>query len=455
MKKLLLSAVAAVSLMANDTELETLKAQMVQMQQMLKSMQEKITALETAHPSEALTAAKAEKNAEPSAVAQNVQKADSSFDLSLILDASYAYRSKREEEIAALGTPGFAKGSITDSPYNASNGFNLNYAEVGIHSIIDPHLETDFSFHLSPTALEIEEAYLTSRELPYHLRIRGGKFLSAFGQINTKHHHAWNFSDMPLIYHSFFGHEKLNEIGVQFQWIAPTEHYLMVGIEALQGDNVGSFGHAAITDPHNQTVHSSSTAEPSLMVGYLKTSADIGDTVLLAGASIAKGESRINFTDTEPAFSGKNTVYGLDLTLQHHFNHNSSLHWQSEWLYRDMDGIQFTDNGTAVTSANASKKQAGYYTELVYAPDQTWRIGTRYDSIYQNNVSENGLNQNMPDSIEKFSAMLEYHTSEFARYRLQYTRSNALFNDLYQRQNLDSLIFSINIAIGEETAHSL
>ena len=454
MKKLLLSAVAAVSLTANDTELETLKAQMLQMQQMMQSMQEKINALENGKPSETLATAPTHKPDVPSALADNVRQTASNLGLSLILDASYVNRSKKEEAIAALGTPGFARSSITESPYNPSNGFNLNYAEMAIHSTVDPYLDADAVLHFSGAGVEIEEAYFTSRDLPYNLRVRGGKFLSDFGRINNQHHHAWNFSDMPLVYQSFFGHEKLNEIGAQLQWIAPTDTYLMAGIEVLQGENLGSFGHAAITDPYNGSTLASSTKEPALTVGYLKTSADIGDTTLLAGASIARGESRINFTAADPAFSGKNTVYGLDFTLKHYFDSYSSLSWQSEWLYRNMDGTQFTDNTAAIVSANATKKQAGYYTELVYAPDQTWRVGARYDSIYQNDVSENGLDQYMPSSMEQVSAMLEYHTSEFARYRLQYTHANSLFNTAWERQNLDSILFSVNLAIGKHAAHA-
>lgn len=454
MKKLLFSTLTAASLLADTTELETLKVQMAQMQQMMRTMQEKINTLENAKPSASPIAAVSHKERDASSIiGQNIKKVASNLDISLILDASFVNRSKKEEEITVLGTPGFVQSPITESPYNPSNGFNLNYAEMAIHSTVDPYLDADVVFHFSETGVEIEEGYFTSRKLPYNLRIRGGKILSEFGRINAQHHHAWNFSDMPLIYRSLLGHEKLKENGVQLQWVAPTEPYLMIGMEALQGSNPGSFGHTTVTNPNNGATLASSTGEPSLAVGYIKTSADIGNTTLLAGTSIARGESRINFTNTVPAFSGKSTIYGFDLTLKHYFDSYSSLSWQSEWLYRNMDGTQFMDNGT-VTTNTSSKKQAGYYSELVYAPNQTWRVGTRYDAIYQNNVLLDGINQNMPDTMEQLSAMIEYHTSEYARYRLQYTHSNALFDSASERQNLDSILFSINLAIGKHAAHT-
>jgi hypothetical protein len=65
-----------------------------------------------------------------------------------------------------------------------------------------------------------------------------------------------------------------------------------------------------------------------------------------------------------------------------------------------------------------------------------------------------GLDTDKPDNLEQYSAMVEYSTSEFARYRLQYTHSDALFNEEGMRQNLDTLIFSVNIALGAHAAHA-
>ncbi len=475
MKKLLLSSMAAAALCANDSELQSLKIQMAQMQQMMQAMQAKIDTLESAKPAQVTGTAAASETQTVSAVAENVQKTASNLDLSLILDASYVSRSKKDEQLTHLELPGIAHGLIGShghdghdhATYNASNGFNLNYAEMAIHSTVDPYLDADAVFHFSEGGVEIEEAYFTSRSLPYNLRARGGKFLSDFGRLNNQHHHAWSFSDMPLVYEAFLGNHGINETGAQLQWVAPTSAYLMFGIEALQGKNEAMFGNGAIANPLHEEDDSTtgepflanSTNQPSLLVGYVKTSADIGNTTILAGASIAKGKSRLDhFDDEEPhAFAGESDLYGLDLTIKHYFDSYSSLTWQSEWLYRDMEGTQFADDvdntpNTFDLDATQSmhKKQAGYYTQLVYAPDANWKIGARYDNIYRNDV--NG--ESATNDLDQYSAMVEYNSSEFARYRLQYTHSNALFNEEGMRQNLDSLIFSVNIALGTHTAHA-
>lgn len=482
MKKLLLSTMAATCILANETELQTLKNQMEQMSQMMKTMQEKINALETAKPAQTVQTTQSSDSAPSTTLASpalirdfmpssGVQAA-SNLGLSVVIDGSFVTRSKSDEELAHLGLPGISDSLIGEhmhegqdhATYDAQNGFNLNYVELGMNATVDPYLDATAFLHYFDGGVEIEEAYFTSRNLPYNLRARGGKFLSDFGRQNNQHHHAWQFSDMPLVYEAFLGNHGIQEIGAQLQWIAPTDNYLMFGIEALQGKNEVMFGHEAIGDPYNgESTLSASADEPALYVGYIKTSADIGDTTILAGASYAHGESRIDHLgdDEDPhAISGTSELYGLDLTVKHFFDSYSSLTWQSEWLYRDMDGTQFANVDTdaddvldTITSNGLRKKQAGYYTQLVYAPDQSWRMGLKYDNIYKNDVSEDGNNQNMPVNMDQYTAMVEYHTSEFARYRLQYAHSNALFNEDGQRQNLDSLIFSVNIALGRHNAH--
>ncbi len=474
MKKLLLSTMAATCILANDTELQALKVQMEQMSQMMRGMQEKITLLEkdksaTTVASTSSETSKPANSTKPSTLADSASKVSSLINPSLIFDMSYVSRNIKDEHIAHMGLPGIthslygshAHGDSSHASYNAENGFNLNYAELGFSGTVDPMFDAATVFHITDGNIEIEEAYFTTRELPYNLRLKGGKFLSDFGRINGQHQHAWNFSTSPLVYNAFLGDHGINEIGAQLQWVAPTDTYLMFGFEALQGKNEAMFGNGAITDPYDaENSLIGSASQPSLYVGYVKTSADFGDTTILAGASIASGNSHLDhLSDEEPyAFGGKSDLYGIDLTLKHQFDSYSSLTWQSEWLYRDMEGTQYTGDNTlsSISSSDARNKQSGYYTELVYAPNQTWRTGIRYENIYQNDV--NGVRKT--GDLDQFTAMVEYHSSEFARLRLEYLHSNALFSEaeppatVGERQNLDSIMFSINIALGKHGAHA-
>jgi outer membrane receptor protein involved in Fe transport len=105
-------------------------------------------------------------------------------------------------------------------------------------------------------------------------------------------------------------------------------------------------------------------------------------------------------------------------------------------------------------SANINKKQSGLYSQLIYTHDKNWRMGVRYDTIYKNDITKDGVDIDMPDDFNKYSAMIEYHTSEFARFRLQYNRNEAMYDEDGLRQNLDKVILEANIAIGAHAAHA-
>ncbi|MEA3372192.1 MAG: hypothetical protein U9Q62_00750, partial [Campylobacterota bacterium] len=119
-------------------------------------------------------------------------------DISLIVDVSYVDRNINDHEAGHLELPGIAHGFIgghdheghSHAGYNADSGFNLNYAELGISSEVDPNFTLDGVFHFSEEGVEIEEAYFTTTALPAGLRIKGGKFKSDFGRHNNSHHHA-------------------------------------------------------------------------------------------------------------------------------------------------------------------------------------------------------------------------------------------------------------------------
>ena len=382
-------------------------------------------------------------------------------DISLITDFSYLYRNLDDSEMEHLEMPGMGGHSHDEhghEGYNVNNGFNFNYAELILSSTVDPYFTMDAIFHFSQVGVEIEEAYFTTSSMPAGLRVRGGKFLSDFGRINHQHQHNWDFGDMPLVYEAFLGSHGINELGVQLQWIAPAPHYVMLGVEVLQGNNEMMFGNQLIYDPNSPDSEAlnDEVRPPSLFVGYIKTAFDVGSTTILPGISYVYGDSNLDHFDDEEyphAFSGKSALYGADLTVKHYFDSYSFLTWQSEWMMRDMDGTQYDSNGTVTGSAALEKKQSGYYTQLVYAYDKHWRAAVRYDNIYQNDITVDGIDTVLPENLDRYSAMAEYHPSEFSRFRLQYNHNNALYNDEGERQNVDTVTLQVNIAIGAHSAH--
>lgn len=386
-------------------------------------------------------------------------------DISLVLDASYVDRDIKDDEAAHLEVPGIAHGLIgghshgesEHATYNADNGFNLNYAELVLSSSVDPFFTMDGVFHFSENGVEIEELYFTSNALGYGTKIKGGKFNSNFGYLNEQHHHYWDFADMPLVYEAFLGMHGINEKGVQLQWTAPTPFYLMAGFEALQGENEQMFGKETIGDVEDPIAEGNDGV--SLYVGYIKASHDIGDTTVLGGISYAQGESRIDHTSEEEnphAFSGDAKLYGVDLTVLHSLDSYSSIKWQNEYLQRELDGTQYAldEDGNVLGSPSMLKKQSGLYSQLVYTHDKNWKMGLRYDTIIKNDVTRAGTDVKQPDGLDKYTVMVEYHTSEFARFRLQYSQDESLFNEDGEREKINTIILQANISIGAHGAHS-
>jgi hypothetical protein len=379
-------------------------------------------------------------------------------DISMIMDFSYVNHSIKDAELQHLEIPGVVHGIMgthehggnSESTYNAKNGFNLNYAEMVLSSNVDPFLSMDAVLHFSPEGVEIEEAYFTTTALGNGLRLRGGKLLSEFGRQNSQHHHFWDFGNMGLVNEAFLGSHGINELGAQLQWVAPTDNYLMVGAEVLQGTNEAMFGNVQIGE--EDAIIAEGKRAPSLFVGYVKSSFDIGNTTILPGLSYAYGSTRLDHIEDEGhVFAGNSSLYGADLTVKHFFDSYSFLTWQSEWMMRKMELTQYDVNasGAIEDQEEMTKKQAGYYTQLVYAYDQNWRYGVRYDSIYQNDVTA----KNLPEDMKRCSAMVEYHPSEFSRIRLEYNRNNALFNEAGERQSMDTVMLQFNISIGAHGAH--
>ena len=71
---------------------------------------------------------------------------------------------------------------------------------------------------------ELEEAFLTVKDLPGRIGLRGGRFLNQFGLHNTSHLHSWNFIDQNLPHASLLGREGLVTDGAELAISLPTPH---------------------------------------------------------------------------------------------------------------------------------------------------------------------------------------------------------------------------------------
>lgn len=394
-------------------------------------------------------------------------------DISLILDMGAGAYSVPDAQRKALISP-YALQQQVDYHHavNANTGFNLNYAELTLSAPVDPYLELFSTFHLSAFEFEIEEAYIRSRGLPLNTELVAGKFLSHFGRLNAQHAHFWSFNDKPLVYDHFFGSENLNELGARLSWLAPTDFFLDFGLEVLQGKNSNSFGQSGFVSGDQELL---AVNLPNLMVGTVKTSFDVFDSLtVLGGLSYARGGSRFvapdasagvehdghfhaaqvsTVTPVEPltAYVGATQIFGADLSLRWFLDSYRDLSWQSEVLLRQSQGNRYAEGVANPTSF----LQLGGYSQVLWRFAQQWRAGVRADLMGLNQRHEGDLAVSaatLPQT--RYTTMVEYLPSEYTRLRLQYNLDATGFDGLAQTAPVHGLFLNLNVVMGAHGAHA-
>jgi hypothetical protein len=386
-------------------------------------------------------------------------------DIALILDVSGVERDMADQKYYSLTIPGFSYPFLnrpSSSGLNAHRGMNFNYGEMSLYSVVDPYFDLFAVIDLAPESASLEEAYFTTRKLPYGFKIKGGKFLASFGRVNEQHEHYWDFANRPLIATALFGEDGLNEIGAQVTWVAPSSFFLVFDAEVLNGDNEQSFGTTGFIDPRG-SVAIDAVQGPNLYIGFIRSSFDIEDASILFGISNAMGTTRTDqgFSSTGgtgEAVNANTDIIAGDLTVKYSLDAIRFVSLQSEYMYRVMNGTEYKrDSLNAVSSLSLDKHHSGFYAQVAAKLDQLWEIGVRYDLLMQNNVSLGRADQHMPSNLPRYSAMIEYSPTEFSRLRLQIDRDESRYVQAsggWSQQPYTQIILQANLTIGAHGAHA-
>jgi hypothetical protein len=406
MKKIFTISVFCASLLVHASQRDDLKVQLKQQDKLIEALTKRLDSLENNSKEEKHSAYM--QNSAPKGISSSFSQKEYLPDIALIINSSAVGRNIDNIEYPKYSIDGFTEPD-SEMSFNKNRGFNFNYAEVLMSSAVDPSFDAFAIFHMGSEDFEIDEAYVNTRSLPNGLKLKVGKFKSAFGRYNEKHQHSWDFSEQALVYNALIGAEGIGDVGIQMQWVAPTNTYLMFGIEAMQGTNESNFGYEKSNNLYN---------------AYAKTSLDFtDDTSVLAGVSVLHGKN----------LEGDTNIYATDFTLQTQLSSYSSLALQSEYIYRDKE-----------QDIN-SLKQDGAYVQLVYKYNQNYATGVRYDVLIKDNDEVKNL--------DMYTAMVEYKPSEFSRLRLEYSVDKSKYFDGEQK-DVQQLMLEFNVAIGSHGAHN-
>ena len=345
--------------------------------------------------------------------------------ISVILNGSV---SSLEHDPSLAHVPGFALG---DGAGLADRGFSLGESEVAISANLDHEFLANLIVSLgNDDSVHVEEGYIQTTALPAGFTARAGRFFSGIGYLNEKHAHAWDFEDAPLPYRVLLGNQYGDD-GIQVHWLAPTDFFLEFGAEWFRGD---AFPAGNADDNGAGTV-----------TAYVHAGGDIDDeSSVLAGLSYLR--SKADHRDTGgDIFSGTDDLGIASLVYKWAPNGNpvvTNLVLNGEYFFGREQG---TFNGVPV-----DYNRSGFYVQGVYQFMPQWRVGLRYGEVQTDDVPlllVGSTLDNMGHTPQATTAMLEYDTSEFGRFRLQYT---------YDQSDLASsnkFVAQYTIAIGPHGAH--
>ena len=355
-------------------------------------------------------------------------------------------------------------------------GFTLGQAEISLAGAIDPyftgeaHVLTAVNPSTGETAVELEEAFLTSSALPYGLQLEVGHFLTEFGQINPQHPHAWDWIDQPVVNSRMFGGDGMRQAGFRASWLPPTPWFseFHFGMQNANGVTMASFlggelahshgdehdehmdeeeddhaegedNHAEEEDDHAEGIQGNGIAGRPIVAQDVR---GFGDFVYLA-----RWKNSFDLTDeltgvfglsglSGPNATGRDAntwLYGLDMKWRWrptgNFNGYPFLTWQTEIMKRDYHAARYTqaaDDGDLDSLPGRTFKDWGLYTQLLYGFQTNWAAGLRYEYAGGSGRSGGGRkNDPFRDDRHRVSPLLVWRPSEFSRIRLQYNYDTA------------------------------
>jgi hypothetical protein len=378
-----------------------------------------------------------EQRSPPAAAAAPAQSAPASANafnpaISLILDGQF---SNLQRDPATWQIGGFIPGGDEIGP--GSRSFNLGESEFTVSANIDPYFSGVFIMAVSPeNKVGVEEGYVQNTGMIAGLSFKFGRMLSGFGYLNEIHAHAWDFVDAPLVYQAFFG-GQLNEDGIQARWLAPTPMFVELGVETGRGSAFPG------SERNKNGINS------GMVFAHLGDDVGISNSYRVGASYRATTAQDRTYDDVDSvgtkvtnAFSGDSKIWGVDFVWKWAPNGNTvdrNFKFQAEYLRRKEDGsLAFDSTATNLSDAYRSD-QSGWYVQGAYQFMPRWRVGLRYEELNSGNPDIGLVNSgtltaaDFPRLAEndpkRTTAMVDFSPSEFSRFRLQFARDEARFNE--------------------------
>ena len=211
------------------------------------------------------------------------------------------------------------------------------------------------------------------------IQIKAGKYLLGFGKLNTVHPHAWPFIDRPLWQQIYFSDEGFNDIGLDVNFILPTEDfYSSLDLGVYSGNSM------ALNTSGENTNPSEVRGNSLIFVGRLGSFFSLNDfnnlDVGLSGSfgNYAKSSFYIPDSLGFPSQMLKYFYGGLDIKFKYKPDGYTSLVIQGEAILNHRDVIR----GTATEPAIQTISTYGAFIYFDYQFIKQFSVGAKYDFTY-------------------------------------------------------------------------
>ena len=328
------------------------------------------------------------------------------------------------------------------------NGFTVQNVELSLAAAVDPYFDAQahIIFQIDSdgeTVVELEEAFFTTRALPWGLQVKGGQYFTEFGRLNKKHPHSWSFVDQPVVLTRFFGGDGLRSQGVRLSWLTPTAWYseVIVGMQNPQGETVSSF----LSVPGEDIGGHELTDRDVRDLGDLLYSArwlngfDLSETISMnLGFSALWG----------PNSSGDNTdtnIIGTDWYLKWQPARTQRgfpfVSWHTEVLWRHYEA------GDTGTPNQETLKDWGLFTQASWGFRPGWVAGLRWE--YATADGDTAADP-FRDTRKRLSPNLTWYPTEYSKLRLQYNRD---WTEHLLDRTADTFWLQVEFNLGSHAAH--
>lgn len=303
-----------------------------------------------------------------------------------------------------------------------SEGFSLGHNELTLSSPIDDlfhgRLTSVLESHDGEVEVGLEEAFVETTALPFHMTVKAGRFLSQVGYLNSRHTHEDDFIGRPLVYRAFLGNHYFDD-GVRVNFLMPVSFYWQVGAEVFNGSQLIGSGHDeqigvyTLSTKFGGDINASSSWQGGL--------AYLGNRL----TNIESDEEEHDHDDHDheghnhsAAYSGRH-IYIADLVWKWAPNGNSK---EQQWVF----STEYLRANNINQHASDDDYQYGWYGSLVHRFAPSWEVGYRYGEANLKQAHEDHLDD---QSSKEHQVALTWSRSHFSSIRFTYSaQDSAGFN---------------------------